>query len=82
MPSGHLCVPASECANLIWEAHYIRMAQHFGVDKTVVVLHKHFYWPKLRQVVSKYIRPCTVCAISQPAIKKKGLYTHLPTPEM
>jgi hypothetical protein len=23
---GHLCVPASECAKLIWEAHYSRVA--------------------------------------------------------
>jgi hypothetical protein len=27
---GHLCVPTSERANLIWEAHYSRMARHFG----------------------------------------------------
>ena len=44
---GHLCVPSSERAKLIWEAHYSRVAGHFGVEKTVVVLHKYFYWPKL-----------------------------------
>ena len=38
-----------------------------------------FYWPKLRQDVSKYIRSCTSYAISNPTIKKQGLYTHLPT---
>jgi hypothetical protein len=47
----------------------------------VVVLQKHFYWPKLRQDVNKYIRSCTACAISKPTIKKQGLYTPLPTPE-
>jgi hypothetical protein len=78
---GHLCVPTSESEKLIWEAHYSRMAGHFGVEKTLVILQKHFYWPKLRQDVSKYIRSCTVCAISKPAIKKQGLYTPLPTPE-
>jgi hypothetical protein len=30
---------------------------------------------------SKYIRSCTACAISKPTIKKKGLYTPLPTLE-
>jgi hypothetical protein len=55
--------------------------RHFGVEKIVVVLQKHFYWPKLRQDVSKYIRSCTSCAISKPAIKNKGLYTPLPIPE-
>jgi hypothetical protein len=44
---GHLYVPTSECANLIWESHYSRVAGHFGVEKIVVVLQKHFYWPKI-----------------------------------
>jgi hypothetical protein len=78
---GHLCVPASECAKMIWEAHYSRMAGHFGMEKTVAVLQKHFYWPKLRHDVNKYIRSCTACAIAKPTIKKQGLYTPLPTPE-
>jgi hypothetical protein len=78
---GHLCVPTSEHANMIWESHYSQMAGHFGMEKTMVILQKHFYWPKLRQDVNKYIRSCTSCAISKPAIKKQGLYTPLPTPE-
>jgi hypothetical protein len=43
---GHLFVPERECANMIWEAHYSRMAGNFGVEKIVVILQKHFYWPK------------------------------------
>ncbi len=39
---GHLCVHSSECAKLIWEAHYTHVARHFGVEKTMVVLHKYF----------------------------------------
>jgi hypothetical protein len=78
---GHLCVPKRECAKIIWEAHYSRVAGHFGIEKIVVVLQKHFYWEKLRQDVNKYIRSCTACSISKPAIKKKGLYTPLPIPE-
>jgi len=44
---GHLCVPSSERAKMIWEAHYSRAAGHFGVEKTVAVLQKYFYWPNL-----------------------------------
>jgi hypothetical protein len=40
---GHLCVPTSERANLIWEAHCSRMARHCGMEKTVVILQKLFY---------------------------------------
>ena len=40
---GHICVPSSEQATLIWEAHYSRVAGNFGVKKTVAMLQKHFY---------------------------------------
>jgi hypothetical protein len=46
------------------------------------MLQKHFYWPKIRQEVSKYIRSRTACAIAKLTTKKQGLYTPLPTPDM
>jgi hypothetical protein len=57
------------------------MAGHFGMEKTVAVLQKHFYWMKLFQDVSKYIRSYIACAIVKPTTKKQGLYTPLPTPD-
>jgi hypothetical protein len=45
---GHICVPSRERAKLIGEAHYIWVEQHFGIKKTMAMLHKHFYWLKLR----------------------------------
>jgi hypothetical protein len=78
---GHLCVPTSERAKLILEAHCSQMAGHFGVEKMMVVLHKYFYFPKLRHDISKYIRSFIAYSISKPTIKKQGLYTPLPTPE-
>jgi hypothetical protein len=77
---GHLCVPSSERAKMIWEAHYNRVAGHFGVKKTMAVLKKYFYWPKLGQDVGKYIKSYTSCSIAKLTIKKQGLYTPLPTP--
>ena len=74
---GHLCVPSSEHAKLIWEAHYSQVAGHFGVEKTLVVLQKYFYSPKLWYDVSRYIQSCTACAIAKPIIMKQGLYTPL-----
>ena len=66
---------------MIWEAHYSWVAGHFSIEKVVEVLQQHFYWPKLRHVVNKYIRYYTVCIISKPTTKKQILYTPLPTPE-
>jgi hypothetical protein len=44
---GHICVLSSERVKLIWESHYSRVARHFGIEKTVAMLHKHLYWPKI-----------------------------------
>jgi hypothetical protein len=57
------------------------MVGNFGMEKIVVVLQKHSYWPKLRQDVNKYIRSYTTRVIAKPTIKKQGLYTPLPTLE-
>ena len=35
---GHLCVPSSEHAKIILEAHYSRVAGNFRVNKIVAVL--------------------------------------------
>ena len=40
---GHIFVPSSEQVKLIWEAHYSRVAGHFGIEKTMEMLQKHFY---------------------------------------
>ena len=45
---GHLYVPASERTKMIWEAHYSQATRHFGVNKTVEILQKYFYWPNIR----------------------------------
>jgi hypothetical protein len=47
----------------------------------VFIIEKHFYWSKLRQDFNKYIISFTTYVISKPNIKKKRLYTLLPTPE-
>jgi hypothetical protein len=62
---GHICVPSSERVKLIWEAHYSWVAGHFVIEKIVAMLQKHFYWPKFRLEVNKYIRSCTTYAISK-----------------
>jgi hypothetical protein len=64
---------------MIWEAHYSQVAGHFSIKKTVAMLQKHFYWPKFRQEVNKYIRSCIAYAIDKPNTKKHGMYTPLST---
>jgi hypothetical protein len=44
---GHIFIPSSEQVKMIWESHYIQVAGHFDIEKTVAMLQKHFYWLKL-----------------------------------
>jgi hypothetical protein len=44
---GHLCVPSSDHAKMIWEAHYSQVIGHFKVNKTMAILQNYFYWPNL-----------------------------------
>jgi hypothetical protein len=76
---GHICATSSEREKIIWEAHYIRVEGHFGIEKTVAVMQQHFHWSKLRQNVNKYIKSCIACAITKLDTKKQGMYTPLPT---
>jgi hypothetical protein len=78
---AHMCFPTSEHAKMILEAHYSWVVRHFGIEKTVAVLQKHFYWPKIQHDVNKYIQSCIDCTISKPTIKNQGLHMPLPIPE-
>jgi hypothetical protein len=77
---GKLCIPESERVHVIREAHTSLIAGHFGVDKTVAQLQRFCYWPRMHENVSKYVKGCTMCAISKPSNRKLGLYTPLPIP--
>lgn len=72
---GHIYVLSSQCVKMIWEAHHSQIIGHFGVEKTMAVLQRYFYWLKLHQDVGKYIKSYTTNAITKPSIKKQGMYT-------
>ena len=51
---NRLCVLASSLRELlIREAHGGDLKSHFGVAKTLDVLHEHFYWPKMKRDVQR-----------------------------
>ena len=43
-------------------------------------LQKYYYWPKMNESVSRYVRGCSLCAQSNPSNIKLGLYNPLPVP--
>ncbi|KAI9157174.1 hypothetical protein LWI28_017969 [Acer negundo] len=70
-----LCVPKSSLRELlVREAHGGGLMGHFGIAKTLDVLHEHFFWPHMKRDVER------VCRQAKSRVKPHGLYTPLPIP--
>uniref|UniRef100_A0A2N9HB23 CCHC-type domain-containing protein n=1 Tax=Fagus sylvatica TaxID=28930 RepID=A0A2N9HB23_FAGSY len=49
-----LCVPSCSMRELlVREAHGGGLMGHFGVKKTLDILHEHFFWPKMKKDVNR-----------------------------
>jgi hypothetical protein len=60
--ANKLCVPASSVRLLfLQEAYGGGLMGHFGVEKIEDVLSAHFFWPKMRRDVERYVSRCTTC---------------------
>jgi hypothetical protein len=77
---GKLCIPRDERVNVIIEAHTYLIFGHFWVVNTVTQLQRYWYWPRMNESVSKYIKGCVMCATSKPNNINLGLYTPLLVP--
>ena len=73
------CLPQSSLRELmICEAHKRGLIGHFGVEKTLNILHERFFWPKMKHDVIKFCSNCIVCHKAKSM--HHGLYTPLPIP--
>jgi hypothetical protein len=60
--ANKLCIPASSIRLLLLqEAHGGGLMGHFGVKKTEDILAAHFFWPKMRRDVVRFVARCTTC---------------------
>src|SRR5215813_9200659 len=76
-----LCVPNCSMRELlVREAHSGGLMGHFGVKKTLDMLHEHFYWPKMRKHVEHICSTCIACRKAKSKTLPQGLYTPLPVP--
>jgi hypothetical protein len=55
---------------------------HFGVKKTEDILAAHFFWPKMRRGVVRFVARCTTCQRAKSRLNPHGLYTPLPAPSV
>ena len=78
---NRLCVPnSSMCELLVREAHGGGLKGHFGVRKTLDVLHEYFFWPKMKCDVERVCARCVTCRQAKSRVLPYGLYTPLPIP--
>jgi hypothetical protein len=81
--ANKLCVLASSVRLLfLQEAHGGGLMGHFGVMKIEDVLAAHFFWPKMRRDVERYVSRCTTCNKAKSRLNPHGLYLPLPVPSV
>ncbi|KAK1663599.1 hypothetical protein QYE76_051758 [Lolium multiflorum] len=54
------------------ESHAGGLMGHFGREKTLLMLADHFYWPKMRRDVDRYVKRCITCNKSKSKLKPHG----------
>jgi hypothetical protein len=55
---------------------------HFGAKKTEDVLASHFFWPKMRRDVERFVARFTTCQKAKSRLNPYGLYMPLPVPSI
>jgi len=79
--ANKLCIPASSVRLLLLqEAHGGGLMGHFGAKKTEDILAGHFFWPKMRRDVERFVACCTTCQKAKSKLNPHGLYLPLPVP--
>jgi hypothetical protein len=73
--ANKLCIPASfvHLLLLLQEAHGGGLMGHFGAKKTKDILAGHFFWPKMRRDVERFVARCTTCQKAKSRLHPDGL---------
>jgi len=79
--ANKLCVPASSVhLLLLQEVHGGGLMGYFGVKEMEDVLAAHFFWPRMRRDVERYVSRCTTCNKAKSRLNPHGLYMPLSVP--
>lgn len=68
-----LCIPKNSMReNMIKEKHSGGLARHFGIDKIVALVSKHYFWPQIHKDVRKYVQICRIFQVANGSSKNVG----------
>ena len=75
------CEPVcSLCEMLVRESHGGGMMGHFGVKKTLEIMHEHFYGPRMKHNLQSICDKCIPCKQAKSKVMPHGFYTLLLVP--
>lgn len=66
--------------NFIQEKHNGSLSGHFGVNKTMELVQRFYYWPKMSRDVTRYVEQCVVCMKEKGGASNVSMYQPLPIP--
>ncbi|CAI7776494.1 unnamed protein product [Closterium sp. NIES-54] len=67
---------------LMQEVHDSNLSGHFGIDKTLKLLQRNYYWPAMLTDVQRYVTTCPACqAMKSSRQRPAGLLQPLKPPE-
>ncbi|WVZ78207.1 hypothetical protein U9M48_025956 [Paspalum notatum var. saurae] len=79
--ANRLCIPVGSVRLLLLqEVHGGGLMGHFGAKKTEAVLSTHFFWPKMRRDIERFVSRCTTWQKAKSRLNPHGLYIPLPVP--
>ena len=74
-----LFIPQCTIPCILNECHNQILAGHPGSQKTFQLIHRTYWWPKMRKTINDYVQSCDVCSRSKPVrTKLAGLLHPLP----
>lgn len=77
-----IAVPITMVHDIIAAHHDALQAGHFGVDRTVELVARNFWWPRMHADVASYVKHCPECQRSKALHQRPyGLLQPLPIPD-
>lgn len=61
-----LVVPRDQRLAILRDHHDPPTCGHLGISKTFARIAQHYYWPKMRSSVTRYVNRCEVCLKTKP----------------
>ena len=58
---GKLWIPEGAIRSVLESEHDTKVAGHMGQDKTIEIIRRNFWWPRMNERIIDYVRSCAEC---------------------